>query len=207
MKKLSILVALILCVTIGGVYAAWVYFDTNDVVDQHSEVVVELESAQVSGAIGTYTINTNLKLKIDQVDGSDHVAELEYYTADSSPAFLTVTFTPAPGAPKDVKDNGLQSYLKIATTTTMQYPADGDGKYDTSGTLKDIFVITPSTNINTSAWTKSGDTFTKTFDEAALKELVKLNGPIILDTKASYTAFGGLLSGNIKFTISDGNVA
>ena len=59
MKKLSVLIALVLCVTIGGVYAAWNYSQgTTASVD----VSREINMAQVvtSGNKGTITATTLL---------------------------------------------------------------------------------------------------------------------------------------------------
>ncbi len=36
MKKISALIAMFLCVTIGGVYATWSYAGTNDIADKQA---------------------------------------------------------------------------------------------------------------------------------------------------------------------------
>ena len=55
MKKLSTLIALLLCVTVGGVYATWTYTsDAVDIMDVTKEAVIELENATTSGAAGTF---------------------------------------------------------------------------------------------------------------------------------------------------------
>ena len=38
MKKLSVLIASLLCVTIGGVYATWYYATSNNVGDKHQHI-------------------------------------------------------------------------------------------------------------------------------------------------------------------------
>ena len=49
MKKLSLLIALLICVTIGGVYATWTYTSASaDIVDGTKEVVIELAGATTS---------------------------------------------------------------------------------------------------------------------------------------------------------------
>ena len=58
MKKLSILVALILCVTIGGVYATWVY-PGNDIGRLEAPVSNNMGDVTFSGSMGTYSLVSN----------------------------------------------------------------------------------------------------------------------------------------------------
>lgn len=201
MKKLSILVALILCVTIGGVYATWTYAGSSDVLDVSAEIKVELENATLSGSIGSYSISSNFALKIDQKN-NNHEAKLVFVQNNSDPIHLTIEFTPNDGADATVKENGINTKLTIATTTDMKYPADANGNYTAGGTEKAIFSI-PTSEMNIT-WTKEGNKFVKTFNQAELESMILLNDPIILDTKGDHTAFASLLTGNIKFTVSDG---
>ena len=73
MKKLSLLIAMILCATIGGVYAAWNYALTDDIADAFEEIKISVEDAELTGSNGTYKITSNFKLVIDQRD-DDHYA-------------------------------------------------------------------------------------------------------------------------------------
>lgn len=68
MKKLSVLIALVLCVTIGGVYAAWTYTNpTADLTDRHFEQLITISAAIEEGAAGEYAIETNITgMSIDQ---------------------------------------------------------------------------------------------------------------------------------------------
>ena len=223
MKKLSVLIALMLCITIGGVYATWTYTSTSaDIVDATKEVVVELEDATTTGAAGTFTVITNLALKIDQItedDGStDHKAQLVYGSADGEAIKLVVTFVPSVNASKDVKDFAVPAELYFTTTTIMEYPADAEGRFDAEGTTKPIFKFSnPSNGVfegdpaenpgKAIAWTKQADgSFTAEYDLDELKEMIQLNGDIFLDTKAAYDAFAGMLSGNIAVHVTDGTV-
>ena len=58
MKKLSILIALILCVTIGGVYATWVYSQSDDVADITGAKAITMTEATFTGTYGTYNVDT-----------------------------------------------------------------------------------------------------------------------------------------------------
>ena len=208
MKKLSILVALILCVTVGGVYAVWTYSGTDDVVDTNAEVKVVLEAATLDGSIGAFTAKSNLTLSIDQKAGSNHIAELVFKSIDNDPIFMTFTFTPSAGADMDIKNNGIPAEIYQNTTTTMQYPMDADGNYSATGTPTDVFKFENKADgdfVSNVTWEKQADgSFTITFNEAQLKEMIKLNYDFQLDTKDEHDEFYKILNGNIRVHITDG---
>lgn len=231
MKKLSALIALLLCVTVGGVYATWTYVsDSADVYDASKEILVELEDATTTGAAGTFTITSNLALKIDQKEYAEgevnrHEAVLKYYSTDSQPLHLTVVFTPSVNASEDVHNNAVPAELYFTTTTDMNYPADETGKHNETGEYKDIFVFsnkadgkfagkpgTPDFDEEKDIdWVKQDDgTFKVIYDAATLEQMIKLNTeetPIILDTKDDYDHFvADHLTGNISVHVTDGTV-
>lgn len=209
MKKLSLLVALALLITVGGVYATWSYSGTNDIGDAYGEAKVEMAGFELTGANGTYKVESNLILTVDQAN-EDHEAELEFSSNNSAPIFLTVTFTPAANAPQTIKDNAVPSELYFGVTTPMQYKMDGDGNYSAEGTAKDIFKFTNASDGIFSpnvTWTKKADgSFTYTLDEIALKNQISLSQTFVLDIKAEYDAFHAALAGNVVARITDGVV-
>lgn len=98
MKKLSVLIALVLCVTIGGVYAAWTYTNPDaDITDRHFNQLITISAATEEGAAGTYEIDTNITgMSIDQTgtnsNGVDfHKAVLNYTTRDSETPYIRFT--------------------------------------------------------------------------------------------------------------------
>ena len=89
MKKLSLLIAMILCVTIGGVYATWTYTQNTDVADEAVNVNMNLTDVAYSGSYGTYKVDTTgLSLTIDPKTGTTHTTAL--YATGS----IVITFTP-----------------------------------------------------------------------------------------------------------------
>ncbi len=213
MKKLSLLIALFMCVTIGGVYATWTYAGTNDIADGFAEAKVTITDVELTGANGTYKIESNLVLSIDQAN-EKHEAVLLFAANDAQAIFLKVTFTPSSIASADIKANAVPSELYFTTTTPMQYKIDANGNYDENGTPTDIFVFTNPGNSeldNIFTWNKeTNGTFTYTLDETALKEQIKLNTfagkTLVLDTKAEHDAFRTALAGNIVARVTDGTV-
>lgn len=209
MKRLSILIALMLCVTIGGVYATWTYAGTNDIADAYAEAKITIADAELTGANGTYSITSNLVLTVDQAN-EDHEAELVFTSNNSDPIFLKVTFTPAANAPQAIKDNAVPSELYFGTTSPMQYKIDAEGNYSETGTPTDIlkFKNVADDDLDENVvWTQQSDgTFTYTLDENDLKEQIQLNRVFVLDIKSEHDAFREALTGNVVARITDGTV-
>ena len=224
MKKLSALIALMLCVTIGGVYATWTY-GGNDVADAFNEVKVTIADATIEGSQGTYTITSNLVITADQNNPQEHKAILDFASNNADPIYLKVTFTPSSIASKEVKEGASPSELYWGTTVPMQYRVNAEtGNFDKDATPVDIFTFSNTANgvlDNTFAWTNEGDgTFSYTLDETALRAAISLSQDFILDTKAEYDVFAGHveydpvgapgvkegLVGNIVARVTDGTV-
>lgn len=209
MKKLSVLIALMLCVTIGGVYATWTYAGTDDIADAYAEAKVTIADAELTGANGTYKVESNLVLTVDQKN-EDHEAELVFGSNNSDPIFLKVTFTPAANAPQEIKDSAVPSELYFTTTTEMEYKMDADGNYSATGTPKKIFTFTnPADSVFNAnvTWTPEAGAFTYTLDETALRSMISLSQTFVLDLKSEHDAFREALNGNILVRVTDGIVS
>ena len=209
MKKLSLLIALCMLLTIGGVYATWSYVGSTDIIDAFAESKVTIADAVIEGTYGIYKIDSNLVLTVDQAN-DNHEAELVFGSNNDQPVYLTVTFTPSVNAPKAIKDNAVESELYFGVTTPMQYKMDAEGNYADNGTPVDIFKFKNPGNgklDNTFAWTKTDDgTFTYTLNADALKEQISLSQTFVLDIKAEHDAFRTALAGNIVARVTDGTV-
>lgn len=207
MKKLTLLLALMLVVTIGGVYATWSYAGTNDIADAYAESKVTITDAVLTGANGTYSIESNLVLSVDQKN-DDHEAELIFASNNSEAIFLKVTFVPSASAPQDIKNHAVASQLYFGTTTDLTYKMDADGNYSASGTATKIFQFAnEEANALDIIWEPQADgSFTYTMNEAALKSQIALSQNFVLDTKGEHDAFRDSLIGNIIARVTDGNV-
>lgn len=209
MKKLSILIALCLLLTIGGVYATWSYVGSTDIIDAYSESKVTIADAVIEGTYGIYKIESNLVLTVDQAN-DNHEAELVFGSNDDKAVYLKVTFTPSTNAPKAIKDGAIPSELYFGVTTPMTYSMDAEGNYSASGTPVDIFDFANPSNgelDNTFTWTKNGDgTFTYEMDVDDLKDQIALSQVFVLDIKAEHDAFRSSLIGNIVARVTDGTV-
>ena len=211
MKKLSVLIALFLCVTIGGVYATWTYSGNVDVTDGEVEIKATIAGSEYTGACGTYTVTSNLILEVDQAN-DDHEAKLVFKSNNNEAIYLKIVFKPSVDADKTVKENAIDSELYFTVSTPMQYKMDADGNYDANGTnVVDIFTFAnPSDGEFTPniTWTKEANgTFTATYDEAFLTSQISLTQTFVLDTKAEHDAFKACLGGNIVARVTDGVVS
>ena len=200
MKKLSMLIALILCVTIGGVYATWSFAATNDVVDESKEITITMTDAKTEGAYGTYTIDvSNVAIVIDQESVTSHKAVLKVDEASK----IVVTFTAADNAPVDVKENGVASTYTLSTSKVFTYNMDAQGNYKADGTPATIFTLNDCTAKNIT-WVPQGNgVFTFTLDAAAIEAMITLND-FTLDLLSEYQAFKSAINGNFIFAVSDG---
>lgn len=179
MKKLSILVALILCVTIGGVYATWNYAQggAEKVVKYFDDSTV-ITSSVTDSAKGVIDVNTSeLSIVIDDANN-------DFYGEMSITGKVTITFTPNDGADGSVASEGIALQYSLGTTTDYKF----------NGT--DIFTV-DSTVQNLEK--------NKTFeiDAEKLKELIRLNS-LYLPTADDYDAFKEALHrGGISITVSE----
>ena len=187
MKKFSLLILLALLVSIGGVYATWVYTQSNDVADITEAKAITMTNAEFIGTYGTYTSDAStILMKIDPKEGTTHVTSL-VITGE-----IVITFTPTTHAPVDVKENA------VATTYTFSL-SNNNWKYG------DQFIMTVDSQPKNIVWEKQDDgTFKYTITAAELASILTLTD-ITLDTKAEYDAYdAALTNGQIVLTISDG---
>ncbi|MBE6781827.1 MAG: hypothetical protein E7540_03805 [Ruminococcaceae bacterium] len=188
MKKLSLLIALCMLLTIGGVYATWTYTQNTDVADEAVNMNMNLTDVAYSGSYGTYKVDvTGLSLAIDPKAGTTHTTAL-YATGN-----IIVTFTPNSVAPADVKENGVK-------TTYAFSLANPNWKYED----KDIVTIN-HTEKHDVVWQDNGDgTFSFTISADEFMEHVALT-EFELDTKVKYDDYNAVLgTGSIVITVSDG---
>ena len=191
MKKLSLLIALCMLLTIGGVYATWTYTQNTDVADEAVNMNLNLTDVAYSGSYGTYKVDVSgLNLSIDPAAGTTHTTAL-YATGN-----IVITFTPNSVAPAEVKSD--------AIPTTYQFTlANPNWKYEGAPV-----VTLNHTDKHDVEWMNNNDgTFSFTITAEKFMEHVTLT-KFELDTKAKYDAYNAVLgTGSIVITVSDGVTA
>ena len=226
MRKLSGLIALLLCVIIGGVYADWAYAGSNDIQDKYEELTLGITSADQKNAAGEYIITSNAKFVIDQKEGSNHVAELRVESTDAEEAKLTITFTPNAAASVDIKKDGVKTEVAFTAGSPFLYKMDAQGNYDSTianeSATKVLGFKNESNGVfeveNAIEWIKvdeNEDGFAEYFYiEYSAEDLLKEvfistelpGGTLVLDTYVEYAAFQQALlhTGNVIVKVSDG---
>ena len=97
MKKLSILIALILCVTVGSVYATWFYAGETMTDATHNFKNLGITDVDTSAQSGRISVTDTLILKIDDNDGS-HTPGWDEDVTNLTAGNLLIRFTPNSGA-------------------------------------------------------------------------------------------------------------
>lgn len=188
MKKFSLLIALVLLVTIGGVYATWNYAQ-GDVVATQGFVLPKMETVITEGSKGTISVDTSgLTIKVDD-SATDSVTHKPVLVMDGE---IVITFTAATGADDSVVQNGIKMQAVISCTENWTY--------------KDQQIISVDTADNKHIITTNGAQKTLTISAATLAEIVKMteHEDLILSTHEEFLNFQTILNrGNIKITVSE----
>ena len=203
-KSLSLLLALALCITIGGVYAAWIYVETPMNAAHDHIGSFGLASAQTNHLKGTFTVDaSNAHIRIDQTADGNYVGKL---TAEG---VITVKLAPSesfvaqnPGLTQITMKYGLKTDNAAPTTFTCPHSTTGNtdqvlfSKFDLTNKYDILLTKDSSGNyvgeISASALIADGTGF------------LAINS-FTLDTHAKYTAFSTKLGtfGNIGIEITD----
>ncbi len=198
MKKLGLLMAMALTVTVGGVYATWTYTKDTDVADEAVNMTMNLTDVAYSGSYGTYKVDTSgLTLLIDPKPGTTHT------TALVIEGDIVITFTPNSVAPEEVKENGVDSTFQLSLTNE-NWTFD----IDTTDEVAGLPIVTLAHNEKEDiVWGKPDEStgiFTFTIPASELVKHITLT-EFNLDTKAKYDAYNKALGqGQITITVSDG---
>ena len=192
MKKFSLLILLVLCVTIGGVYATWAYAQNPDVADEQIHMTLNLTEVENAGSYGAYKIDTSgLTLAIDPKEGTTHVTALKISGQ------IVITFTPNAAAPETVKKDAVPSTFQF-TLTNSNWVYEGEK----------IFSLT-HTDAEQIDWGTADEKGVFTFIITAEELTNHFNlTEFTLDTKAKYDSFNTALGqGQITITVSDGKTS
>ena len=182
-RKISMLIALALIVTVGGVYATWNYAqgDAEATFEALDSVTVITDKVVDAVAKGNISIDvSNLLIKIDD-DDNDHHGEL------IQEGYIQITFTPSQGADANVVANGIPlQYSLSCTGSDFLYNGEHIFDYNTAPVVLNDGEPTLSVQIPAS-------------------ELgITLHDDIYLPTVADYDAFKlALASGSLIITVSE----
>lgn len=176
MKKLSILIALILCVTIGGVYATWLY-PGNQLTTYDVRVTQVMAPAELEGSYGSYnTVSNSLGITIDQESATSFKAVLGY-TGE-----LVIAFNPHANISDAQTEAALNASLSV-TGTDLDTAVYGG---------KEIWAVDEDAKFefDPTKWVETGDgKYTYTITWADLKGMITLANDFVLPTIDEYEDF------------------
>jgi hypothetical protein len=215
---------MILCLTVGGVYATWTFTATEnaDIIDADQEVIVALNpDVDTTANLGKYTITlenlTNGNILIDQASDEavaegtkkQHQAVL-WINPDAK---ITITYTPDKTAELDYKQGKFETKFSLSSPD-WKAKFEASGHYNmTDGTEKPIFNLDTTERVlkngdGNDEWTVNANgTLTYVIDATMLAEIIQLNDPIVLDSLADYNGFKSAINGTITLHVTDGVTA
>ena len=204
MKKLSVLMVGLTCLTVGGVYATWTYAQNADVDSKTQVLGIAMADIADSGSYGTYEIireEAEGLITVDATSESNHRARLSYNGK------ITLKFTPSSSADNTVKAQGVKSVYKFYTTvgTSNEQSAwvyEGQQIFNVDTTTVTIDVATATEGAK---WTKQTDgSFTYELTTDILDDIITLQNTFELDNKTEYEAFRTALgTGSITCYVND----
>ena len=201
MKKLSLLVALALLVTIGGVYATWSYAG-NIATESHMHMSVNLATATEDTPKGSIiNVLNSMDIKIDDTN-NDYNAEV---VLNGKMAFI---FIPGKGASTDVIDSGITMQFQVEQRTPLKYL--NANIFNLKKDTPTILTSTKIDNTNKDTLASSVDLgqyigcFYVVIDATDVEQYIEI-APITLDTLQEYEDMESALTagGAIGITVSE----
>ncbi len=185
MKKLSVLIALALVLTIGGAYATWTYA-TGTIANATGSVSgIQMTAKVEGGAMGSLVITSTPQYQVDPIAGTYNP---KLIVKDGSPDFV-ISFTPDDEASNDIKAG-------IPVTITLS--ASGFGAFDEQTVLT---VNTASISVAADEWEGTG-TLTYTITAANFANYLTL-AEVNIDTPNKYDTYNTAISaGTINIVVS-----
>ena len=214
-KKLSLIVALCVMVTIGGVYATWTYSENavNTIADYMTGNMQSYTGASAAGHIEVLEKTVDIRVT-DNMDGTTDVGanKGDYIAELNADGHIIVLFTPFTQASDDVKANGISLTFALGVTGSAQY--DNTDIFTVNTNAQDCVAMTKITAANIDDLNShyasqnhlTEDDYGKFIVEIKAEDfitegLIALGGEFELETLAKYHEFQEQL-GNVNFTIT-----
>jgi len=193
MKKLSTIIALILIVTIGGVYATWNYAGTSTDIGIQNNQTVTLENSVQDGAAGEFTMTHNIASINITPDSQEtkNATIVATYTSGSAPTFV-LTFRPATNAGDTIELNALDSYVYFGTERTFTWGTPATDLFTfPKGKTTPINIKTAD---QTSApyhwvWDVEAEVFKCTIEFSSITDIIDFATDVHLPTIEDYNLF------------------
>ena len=188
MKKFGILIALCVLLTIGGVYATWVY-SGNSIDAQTEPFVSKMGGLDHEGNSGSYTFaNNSLDFAVEPDTQETKITTIVWGTGS-----MQLVLTPK----TDINDAMLQKALNATITVELASSTAGEYKGETVYTINPDFAVT----LTADDWTShnNGEYFTYTITADTVKDAISI-GSFHLPSEDDYTEFKSVIQ-DVKFRV------
>ena len=188
MKKLSLLIALCILLTIGGVYATWIY-SGNQIDAQTTPFVSKMGGLDHEGNSGSYTfIENSLEFSVEP-DTQDTKITTIVWTEGT----IKLVFTPK----GDINDTMLANALNATITVELASSTAGEYKGTTIYTIDPSFAV----DLTETDWTEhnDGEYYTYTITADTIKDAISI-GSFHLPSEDDYTDFKAAIQ-DVKFRV------
>ena len=188
MKKFSILIALCVLLTVGGVYATWIY-SGNQIDAQTEPFVSKMGGLDHEGNSGSYTFtNNSLDFAVEPDTQETKITTIVWGTGS-----MQLVLTPK----TDINDAMLQKALNATITVELASSTAGEYKGETVYTIDPNFAVT----LTADDWTShnDGEYFTYTITADTIKDAISI-GSFHLPSEDDYTEFKSVIQ-DVKFRV------
>jgi hypothetical protein len=188
MKKFSILIALCILLTVGGVYATWIYSGTQ--IDAQTEPFVsQMGGIEYDGNSGLYEFtNNSLNFAVEPDSQDTKITTIAWGTGS-----MTLVFTPK----GDITDEMLAKALNATITVELASATAGTYNGDTVYTIDPNFAVV----LTEGDWTEydDGAYYTYTITADTVEDAISI-GNFHLPTEDEYKEFKTAIQ-DVKFRV------
>ena len=188
MKKLSLLIALCILLTIGGVYATWIY-SGNQIDAQTTPFVSKMGGLDHEGNSGSYTFTENsLEFSVEPDSQDTKITTIAWNNGS-----ITLVFTPK----GDINDTMLANALNATLTVELASSSAGEYKGETIYTVDPAFALV----LTDTDWTNhnDGQYYTYTITAAEIQDAISI-GEFHLPSEDDYNDFKVAIQ-DVKFRV------
>ena len=188
MKKLSLLIVICILLTIGGVYATWIY-SGNQIDAQTTPFVSKMGGLDHEGNSGSYTFTDNSLEFAVEPDSQDTKITTIVWNNGS----ITLVFTPK----GDINDAMLENALNATITVELASSSAGEYKGETIYTVDATFALT----LTSTDWTShnDGEYYTHAITAAEIEDAISI-GNFHLPSEDDYNEFKTAIQ-DVKFRV------
>lgn len=188
MKKLSLLIVICILLTIGGVYATWIY-SGNQIDAQTTPFVSKMGGLDHEGNSGSYTFTENsLEFSVEPDSQDTKITTIVWNNGS-----ITLVFTPK----GDINDAMLAKALNATITVELASSSAGEYKGETIYTVDSTFALT----LTAQDWTEhnDGEYYTHAITAAEIEDAISI-GEFHLPSEDDYTEFKTAIQ-DVKFRV------